>query len=109
MMTPRDRVLRTLRFEPVDRVAHDLMEGCVWPELMDYFEQRYAITEPDDVFDHLGADLRWVGLNYTPPQIDSPPAAVEAIALGSPTGISFTTSALATSITLTKSAPRLPI
>ena len=41
-MTHRERVLAAFQFRPTDRVAFDLMEGSVWPALMDYFRRAHA-------------------------------------------------------------------
>ncbi len=66
-MKPRERVLKTLRFEQVDRVAYDLMEGAVWPELMAYFESEHGLGNEDDVRDFLGTDFRWIYMDYQGP------------------------------------------
>lgn len=66
-MTHRDRVLKTFSFQPTDRVPYDLMEGCVWPELMAHFRDAYALDEPPAVQDFLDVDFRWAGMIYQPP------------------------------------------
>jgi len=65
---PRDRVLRTMRFEETDRVPYDLMEGAVWPELLEYFCERYGHQEAAQVLDYLDTDLRWIGMRYEGPE-----------------------------------------
>jgi uroporphyrinogen decarboxylase len=67
-MQPRERVLNTFRFGPVDRVAFDIMESSIWPELLEYFRQTRGITEPDQVLDYLDTDFRWVGSRYVGPE-----------------------------------------
>lgn len=68
-MTPRERVIATLKFQPVDRVPYDLMEGAVWNELQEYFDQTHGMKTSEAVQDFLQTDFRWVGLNYVgPPQ-----------------------------------------
>jgi uroporphyrinogen decarboxylase len=72
-MNHRERVLATLGFRKADRVPYDLMEGTVWPELMDYFRQAHGLTEPGEVLDFLDTDFRWIGVVYCGPQ-ERPPA-----------------------------------
>ena len=67
-MTPRERVLKTLRFEQPDRVAYDLMEGGVWPELMEYFRTTHNLETAEQVIDFLDTDLRWSWVSYVGPQ-----------------------------------------
>ena len=79
-MDSRQRVLRTLSFQPVDRVAFDLMEGAVWPELLAYFRQEHAIDDPAGVIEFLDPDFRWTFLAYLGPQPaeqDNSPAPME--------------------------------
>lgn len=66
-MTHRERVLAAFQFRPTDRVAFDLMEGSVWPALMDYFRQAHALQEPIHVLDFLDTDFRWTGMSYRGP------------------------------------------
>ena len=66
-MEPRERVLATLRFEPVDRPAYDLIEGMLWPELEVYFQERYGLADPRQIIEFLDPDLRWVSLRYQGP------------------------------------------
>jgi len=73
-MTHRERVLSTFRFESSDRVAYDLMEGAVWPELMAYFRDEHGLAEPVDVLEFLDTDFRWVGMRYEPPASEARPA-----------------------------------
>lgn len=77
-MNSRQRVLRTLNFQPVDRPAYDLMEGCVWPELQEYFRQQHGLETYDQVIEFLDPDFRWTFLNYRPPQDAPPPVAPAA-------------------------------
>jgi hypothetical protein len=79
-MDSRQRVLRTLSFQPVDRVPFDLMEGAVWPELLDYFRQEHAIDNPAEVIEFLDPDFRWTFLAYLGPKSteqNNSPAPVE--------------------------------
>lgn len=71
-MTSRERILATLAFQPTDRLPVDLMEGAVWPELLEYFRARHGLRTPDEIQDHLGTDCRWVGLRYVGPVPDRP-------------------------------------
>jgi uroporphyrinogen decarboxylase len=77
MLTHRERVLRTLRFKKTDRVPYDLMEGAIWPELMDYFRTAHGLESPDQVYAFLDADFRWCGMRYVGPE-QSPKAADES-------------------------------
>ena len=70
MMKPRERVQAALRFQPTDRVPFDLMEGAVWPDLMDYFTHKYGLQTAESVQDFLQTDFRWVGLRYVGPASD---------------------------------------
>lgn len=72
MMTHRERVLNTLRFQPVDRAPYDLMEGAVWGELQAYFRDTHGLNTPAEVIDYLDTDFRWIGLRYTGPQAQPP-------------------------------------
>ncbi len=79
-VTHRDRVLSTFRFRSSDRVAYDLMEGAVWPELMAHFRDEHGRAEPLDVLEYLDTDFRWVGMRHEPPGSDAkptPPASAE--------------------------------
>ena len=67
-MNSRERVFRTLRFEPTDRPPHDVMEGAVWTELQDYFHDQHGLTDAGAVVDFLDTDFRWAGLGIEPPQ-----------------------------------------
>jgi len=58
-MTSRERVLRTFRFETTDRAPYDFLEGCVWPELMDFFRDRYGLDDELAVQDYFDTDYRW--------------------------------------------------
>jgi len=72
-MTHRKRVLATFAFGPTDRVAYDLMESAVWPELMDFFRRQHGLSEPSQVWDLLDVDCRWVFPAYEGPP-GAPPA-----------------------------------
>jgi len=61
-MTPRERVLKTFRFEKTDRPAYDLMEGTTWPKLREWFGEHRDIETTAEIQDHLGADLRWIAV-----------------------------------------------
>ena len=65
-MTHRERVLRTFRFEPTDRVPYDLMESAIWAEPMDYFSRTHGLGDPAAVRDFLDTDFRWTGMSYEP-------------------------------------------
>ena len=73
MLSHRQRVLKTFSFEPTDHAPLDLMEGCVWPELMGYFQQKYNLQDPSAVQDFLDTDFRWTFNTY-----QGPPPVVEA-------------------------------
>ena len=73
-MTPRERVLASLRFEPTDRPACDLMEGFVWEELMEFFRATRGLGTAEQVQDFLATDFRWIGLRYQGPGADAKPA-----------------------------------
>jgi uroporphyrinogen decarboxylase len=70
-MIHRQRVLNTFKFEPTDRVPFDLMEGCVWSELMEFFREKFELQEPGAVLNFLDTDFRWAFVDYHGP----PPAA----------------------------------
>jgi uroporphyrinogen decarboxylase len=44
------------------------MEGSVWPELLDYFRLEHGLTTPDDVYEFLDVDFRWVTMDYVGPE-----------------------------------------
>jgi uroporphyrinogen decarboxylase len=67
-MNSRERVFRTLRFEPTDRPPYDLMEGAVWPELQDFFCRRHGLDDAASVVDFLDTDFRWAGKGIEPPE-----------------------------------------
>ena len=71
-MNSRERVLRTFHFEPTDRAPFDLMEGCVWAELLDDFRARYGLQEPAQVIEFLDPDFRWTYLQYLGPPPSTP-------------------------------------
>jgi uroporphyrinogen decarboxylase len=79
MLTHRDRVLKTFQFEPIDHPAFDLMEGCVWQELMDYFKVRHGLADVNAVHAYLGTDFRWAFVDYQGPMPAqaAPPAGTE--------------------------------
>jgi uroporphyrinogen decarboxylase len=72
-LKPRERVLHTFTFQPADRAPYDLMEGCVWPELLDYFRQVHGVENETQVIEYLAPDFRWVFPAYTGPQAVSSP------------------------------------
>ncbi len=72
-MNSRQRVLRTFSFATTDRAPFDLMEGCIWSELLDYFRQSHGLVNDMQVIDYLGPDFRWVFPAYLGPQDDSTP------------------------------------
>ncbi len=75
-MTHRERVLRTLRFEETDRLAYDLSESAVWPELQGYFRETHGLETPAEIWDFLGVDCRWVIQALQPPE--TPPVLAPA-------------------------------
>ncbi len=77
-MTHRERVLATFDFGPTDRVALDLMEQAIWPELLQYFEAEHSLSDSLEILDFLDTDFRWTHLQYAgpahePPADDLPP------------------------------------
>jgi uroporphyrinogen decarboxylase len=66
-MNSRQRALKTLRFEDTDRPPYDLMEGCVWTELLDYFRENHSLTTPEQVLQFLNPDFRWAFLKVKDP------------------------------------------
>jgi uroporphyrinogen decarboxylase len=72
-MTHRDRVLATFRFEQTDRLACDLMEGVVWPELMDHFRATRGLDDAAQVLDFLDTDFRWLFMQYINPEPQAAP------------------------------------
>ncbi len=64
----RERVLQTFRFAATDSPPVDLMEGCVWPELLDYFRRQHGCQDANAVLDLLDTDFRWAFVNYQGPQ-----------------------------------------
>jgi len=71
-MTSRERVLKTFCFTQPDRVAYDLMEGCVWPELMEHFHERHGLQDSIQILSHLDTDFRWAGMSYGGPEEEPP-------------------------------------
>jgi len=61
-MTPRERVLKTLQFKEVDRVAFDIMEGNLWGELFTYFREKYNLLESEEILNFLDTDIRWTAM-----------------------------------------------
>ena len=59
-MTSKERVFATLKFKPTDRVALDITEGVIWPELYDYFSIKHNIKERDEILNFLDTDFRWI-------------------------------------------------
>ena len=76
-MTPRERILAALNFQSTDHLPVDLMEGCVWPELLQYFSIHHALQDSGEIQDRLGTDCRWVGLRYVGPGHDTPSSSRE--------------------------------
>ena len=71
-MNSRQRVLETFTFQPTDRAPFDLMEGCVWPELLDYFHREYGQENESQVIEFLNPDFRWVFPAYSGPVVEIP-------------------------------------
>jgi uroporphyrinogen decarboxylase len=76
-MNSRERVLHTLSFQKTDRPPFDLMEGCIWPELLDYFQTEYGILDANAVIEFLDPDFRWTFLSYQGPPVETSPTPVE--------------------------------
>lgn len=66
-MNARERILKTLRFEPVDRAPYDLIEGILWPEIMDYFNAKHGLKSHEEVIEFLDPDIRWTAITYQGP------------------------------------------
>lgn len=62
-MKSRERVLKTFRFQKTDRPPIDLMEGLVWPELLEYFNEKYGFETQEQVLDFLETDFRWTTMS----------------------------------------------
>ena len=80
-MNSRERAMKTFQFEATDRPPFDLMEGCIWPELMAYFHDQHGLTDPEQVLQFLDPDFRWAFLRYVGPISENPqpePAAQSA-------------------------------
>jgi uroporphyrinogen decarboxylase len=71
-MNSRQRVLLTLAFEETDRPPFDLMEGCVWPELLEYFRVTKGLQDASSVIEYLDPDFRWTFLQYNGPVTETP-------------------------------------
>lgn len=71
-MTSRERVLRTLRFEPADRAPLDFLEGIVWLEPFVYFRDVLGLPTVDDVLRHFDIDFRWYRPAYSGPAYNEP-------------------------------------
>ena len=69
-MTPRERVLKTFRFEQTDRPPCDLMEQCCWDELSEYFRTQHGLETSDEIMDFLDPDFRWMGVQYVGPSAE---------------------------------------
>jgi uroporphyrinogen decarboxylase len=78
LLTHRERVLNTFRFLATDHPACDLMEGCVWPELLADFSQRRGCQDANKVQDFLDTDFRWAFVNYQGPSPKEPQITVAA-------------------------------
>jgi uroporphyrinogen decarboxylase len=87
-MTGRDRILATFRFQPTDRPGVDLMEGHVWPELMEWFRATRRLADPDQAIEFLDPDSRWIGLQWAGPAPSSPEAPSEQPAVAAPQAFS---------------------
>lgn len=71
-MNARQRVLDTLHFKPVDRAPYDLMEGCVWPELLAYLKEKHNLENTNQVIEFLDPDFRWGFSGFLPAPEDQP-------------------------------------
>lgn len=76
VMTHRERVLRTFRFEDTDRPAYDIAEGQVWWELQQYFREHHGLDDYDAVLTFLDPDFRWLWLRDIGPAVQEPVAPV---------------------------------
>jgi uroporphyrinogen decarboxylase len=70
-MNSRQRVLSTFAFEQTDRPPFDLMEGCVWKELLEYFQAEHGLQDAGEVIEFLDPDFRWTFLSYLGPVPDA--------------------------------------
>lgn len=86
-MNQRQRVLQTLRFEATDRPPFDLMEGCVWPELLEYFRLQYGWESPERVIEEIDPDFRWTFLQYQGPPLPEAEPAPPATPLKTPKAV----------------------
>jgi uroporphyrinogen-III decarboxylase len=73
-MTHRERILAAFRFQPTDHLPCDLMEGVVWPELIDYFRAAHSIESPDAILSFLDPDVRWTFMQYVNPSPTEAPS-----------------------------------
>jgi uroporphyrinogen decarboxylase len=73
-MNARQRVLDCLNFQPVDRPPFDLMEGCVWAELLEFFRSTLNLQDPKQVIDFLDPDFRWGFSGFLPDPAAPAPA-----------------------------------
>jgi uroporphyrinogen decarboxylase len=62
-MTSRERAISTFRFRGTDRPCCDLMQGVVWAELQDYFQNKYGDPSTWDVVRRLDPDFIWTLMN----------------------------------------------
>jgi uroporphyrinogen decarboxylase len=72
-MNSRERVLRTFRYEPTDRVACDFMEGAIWPHMMEHFRTAHQLADIPAVLEHFDVDFRWYSPTYSGPKVGKDP------------------------------------
>jgi uroporphyrinogen decarboxylase len=72
-LNSRQRVIETLNFREVDRAPFDLMEGCIWQELLEFFQENFGLQNSDQVIEYLDPDFRWTFLEYTGPPLEIQP------------------------------------
>ncbi len=71
-MKPRERVLRTLNREAVDRPPCDVYVNYVVKELEEQLKKHFNLQDWQAVLVELGADLRWMRAAYTGPDLSLP-------------------------------------
>jgi uroporphyrinogen decarboxylase len=67
-MKPRERIIKTLNFEKTDRAPFDLMEGILWPEIIDYFLEKHGLSTYEQIIAFVDPDIRWINLDYHGPE-----------------------------------------
>jgi hypothetical protein len=71
-MTSRERALAAYHFKSTDIPCFDLMEGTIWPELLQGFTERYGMNNKEEILSALGCDFRWTIFASMPPDPNAP-------------------------------------